>query len=314
MIYQVLGKSRFEVSRLCFGVLTMGPLQANFPVAKGAHLLKLAREAGVNFFDTAEYYRTYPYLKAAFSGDDRVIIATKSYAATWDEMRVSVERARKELNLDRIPIFLLHEQASAASFRGHQGAWEYLVDARSRGIVGAIGLSTHTIEAVRVASACPELDVIHPLFNKAGWGLMEGTAAEMAEAIQTAADMGKGIYAMKALAGGHLRGDAKAALWFALGTRGVASVAVGMQNEEEIRFNLAVVNGEEPSSIDAKAISEQRRKLHVESWCQGCGRCLGRCPFGALTMVGDKVQVDEGKCMVCGYCSQVCPEVALKVL
>jgi formate hydrogenlyase subunit 6/NADH:ubiquinone oxidoreductase subunit I len=31
-------------------------------------------------------------------------------------------------------------------------------------------------------------------------------------------------------------------------------------------------------------------------------------------MVGDRVEVDEGKCMVCGYCSQVCPEVALKVL
>jgi aryl-alcohol dehydrogenase-like predicted oxidoreductase len=312
--YQVLGKSLLNVSRLCFGVLTIGPLQAGLSIQKGAQLLRQAAEAGVNFYDTAEYYRTYPYLKAAFSGRDDIVIASKSYAVTWDEMRASVERARLELNMDRIPIFLLHEQASAASFRGHRGAWEYLVEARSKGIVGAIGLSTHTVEGVRVGSACPEVDVIHPLYNRAGWGLQDGTVLDMAAAIQSASELGKGIYAMKALAGGHLRGEAQAALRYVLESPGVVSVAVGMQHEAELRFNLAVINDEQPETADKALIANRKRRLHIESWCQGCGRCVERCAFGALTMVEGKAHVDSSKCLVCGYCSQVCPEVALKVL
>lgn len=314
MKYQTIGNTGFRVSRLCFGVLTIGPLQANRSLEEGADLLRRAWDAGVNFFDTAELYGTYPHLRRALQGKDSAVVATKSYAITREEMRDSVERARIELALDRIPIFLLHEQASAASFRGHRGAWEYLIEARERGLVGAIGLSTHTIEGVRVGMACPELDIIHPLFNMAGWGLRDGSAEEMAETIQTAAEMGKGIYAMKALAGGHLRQDAVSALRYVLDSPGVVSVAVGMQTDAELRHNLAVCLGESPEEMDQRALAIRPRRLHIESWCQACGKCLTHCPFGALQIREDRLQVDAEACMVCGYCSRACPEVALKVL
>lgn len=314
MEQRALGGSNVAVSRLCFGVLTMGPLQANLPLNQGASLLEKAFDLGVNFYDTAELYGTYSYLRQAFGGNPEVVIATKSYAVTFSEMQQSIEKARKELDLDRIPIFLLHEQTSAASFRGHQGAWDALVEARSRGLVSAIGLSTHTIEGVYVASACRELDIIHPLFNQAGWGLYDGSAQDMADAISTAAQMGKGIYAMKALAGGHLRHDSVNALRFALDTPGVAAVAVGIQSIEELRFNVQVCQGQSPSDDDSQAIQRAVRRLHVESWCKGCGLCVKRCPFGALSIKEGQAVVHHDLCMTCGYCSKACPEVALKVL
>lgn len=311
---RVLGGSGFTVSRLCFGVLTMGPLQAHLPLDVGADLLRAAYELGVNFYDTAELYGTYPYLAKVFSGNADVVIATKSYAVTAMEMWRSIEKARLEMGLDRIPIFLLHEQATAASFRGHQQAWEALLEAKARGIVGAVGISTHTVEGVRVATTCPELDVVHPLFNQSGWGISDGNAEDMAEAIATAEQMGKGIYAMKALAGGHLRQEACDAIRFVLDSPGVTAVAIGIQSVEELRVNVRVCEGLKPMTEDLRMTRQVQRRLHVENWCMGCGKCVARCPFGAIVLHEDRAEVRFDQCMVCGYCSQVCPEVALKVL
>ncbi|HHX74544.1 MAG TPA: aldo/keto reductase, partial [Firmicutes bacterium] len=36
MEYRILGKTGIHVSRLCFGTLTLGPLQSNLPLEQGA--------------------------------------------------------------------------------------------------------------------------------------------------------------------------------------------------------------------------------------------------------------------------------------
>jgi aryl-alcohol dehydrogenase-like predicted oxidoreductase len=66
-----LGKTEIEVSRLCFGGLTVGPLQANLPLMQGADVIREAFERGVNFIDTAELYETYPYIKEALKSFKR---------------------------------------------------------------------------------------------------------------------------------------------------------------------------------------------------------------------------------------------------
>ena len=53
-----LGNTGINVSRLCFGTLTMGPLQCNMSVTKGVELIERAFSNGVNFLDTAEIYGT----------------------------------------------------------------------------------------------------------------------------------------------------------------------------------------------------------------------------------------------------------------
>ena len=60
-----LGSTGLKVSELCVGTLPMGPLQSNVPLDTGADILLAAMEGGVNFFDTAQMYKSYPYLKKA---------------------------------------------------------------------------------------------------------------------------------------------------------------------------------------------------------------------------------------------------------
>ena len=60
-----LGASGMQVSRLCFGTLTMGPMQRGFSPQRGAALLMYAYERGFRFLDTADIYDTYPHIRLA---------------------------------------------------------------------------------------------------------------------------------------------------------------------------------------------------------------------------------------------------------
>lgn len=46
--------------------------------------------------------------------------------------------------------------------------------------------------------------------------------------------------------------------------------------------------------------------------CIGCGACIDACPFGALSLVDDKVVVND-KCTGCGACLLACPMHALSL-
>lgn len=313
MRYNALGLTGLKVSELCFGALTVGPLQANLPLREGAAVIAAALDAGVNFIDTAQLYQTYPYIRDAISGRD-TIVASKSYDYTYEGMRRSVEQACRETGRDYIDIFLLHEQVSVHTLRGHRPALEYLLDAKAAGLIRAAGVSTHTVEVVRAAAAMPEIDVIHPIFNKQGIGIVDGTTAEMADAIRTAAAAGKGVYTMKALGGGHLIGDAAAALRWVLGQPGVNAVAVGMQSAAEVAVNCAIFSGQAPDPALAAAVAQKKRRLLIESWCTGCGACAAKCPMGALRVVEGRAVSDPARCVFCGYCGAHCPEFCIKVI
>ena len=153
MEYLELGQSKLAVSRLCFGTLTMGPLQANLSLRDGRDLLLAAFGAGINFLDTAELYGTYPYIKEALAAlptrggrpqSEDIIIASKSYAYTYEGMAKSIADAALAIGR-KIDIFLLHEQPSRLTLKGHAAALRCLIDAKRAGELKAIGVSTHHI-------------------------------------------------------------------------------------------------------------------------------------------------------------------------
>ncbi|BCV21875.1 aldo/keto reductase [Moorella sp. Hama-1] len=315
MLYTTLGASGIRVSRLCFGSLTIGPLQAGLSVTAGAGLIRRALELGVNFIDTAQCYANYPYIRAALKGwPGEVVLATKSYDYTAEGMARSLEEARRETDREVIDIFLLHEQETALTLAGHRPALDYLLEARERGLVRAVGISSHAVEAVRVAATMPEIDVIHPLYNQAGLGILDGSREDMLAAITLAHSNGKGIYAMKALGGGHLAGAARTALTFVLATPVIDAVAVGMQSPAEVEANIAWFSGLEPPEAVLRQLQGRQRRLLIEEWCQGCGSCVQRCPQGALKLVAGRSVVDAERCILCGYCAGVCRDFCIKVI
>lgn len=315
MEYRVLGSTGIKVSRICFGALTIGPLQANLPLREGADLIRYALERGINFIDTAKLYGTYTYIRRALQGwPGDVVIATKSYDYTWEGMAKSLEEARRALNRDYIDIFLLHEQESPLTLEGHKPALEYLWEAKAKGWVKAVGLSTHSAGLIKYAAEREDVEIIHPIVNCRGIGLLDGSVADVLSNLQIAAGKGKGVYGMKPLGGGNLITCVKEALDFVFGLDSLHSVAMGCKMKAELDYNLAVLAGEKPSAQVEAAVKKAPRRIHVEEWCQGCGACVKKCPYGLLAVKDGKACLIRQGCVFCGYCGSACEQFAIKVV
>ena len=313
-----MGKMKFtnffekqNVSRLCYGTLSLSDLQNRDNAENKVNLLNYAYERGINFFDTAELYGNYNILKEFIKDKDRdkLIIATKSYAYDKKTAEYSVNKALRELNTDYLDVFMLHEQENGNNFLGHYEAVERFMKYKEQGVIRHFGISTHRVAAVNDCVDFSEIEFVFPLFNMKGIGIQDGTIEDMIKAVKKAKENNKFIMAMKIFGGGHLINQAKDAFAFALNIREIDSIAVGMSSIEEIDANICYLENNELNKI-----RNQKRTLVVEEWCIGCGKCAKKCRQNALSIIDGKAVVDMDKCVLCSYCAGECKDFYIKIV
>ena len=310
-----LGRTGIEVTELCFGVLPLGPLQKDITREDAVALLRKAYARGITFFDTAATYGTESYLGEALAGlENETIVATKAMNSDYEGMKENVEKSFRELKRDTIEIYHLHAaRVDENVFNERKEALRCLHEYKEKGKIKAIGIATHNVKAVRESAKRTEIDIVFPLINRAGRGLLAGTTEEMIEAIGMAAAAGKGIYAMKALAGGALLGNIQESFDFVRQIDGINALAVGMVAEDELEYNLAYFSGLEiPGHLKGKEM--ERKKITIQRFCIGCGACVKACPNKALKVVEGKAVIDHSKCILCGYCNPVCDKFAIRIV
>lgn len=381
---RLLGQSGISVSCVGIGVLPMGPGQLDLPLDEGASVICDALRRGINFIDTAQYYRTYPYIRRALevmrlvteenprgadnlsteenpcgavasvssenlcgaaspamrgkmdasARDDseiefcphvayddrphrsdmlRPVISSKSLASSYGDMMAAIEECRDALGLKTIDIFLMHEVRSG-QFAARAGAWQALQDAKRAGLVRAIGISTHHVDVARAMADVSACDVVFALLNYRGMGIRcgqeAGTKEAMVAALTVCKAAGKGIYTMKALGGGNLTADYQKALDYVFSQDCVDAVMLGFTNTSEIDDMMCYLSGTMESSYNPDV---SRKKMYVnQEDCEGCGACLKICAAGAVHYnKNGLVEIDQSKCLTCGYCAQGCPVRAI---
>jgi len=310
-----LGQTGLKVTPLIFGTLTLGPLQANLSPQAGGELIRFALEQGVNFLDTAELYGTYPHIRVALDGyPGEVLIASKTHAADAATARRHVETGLKALGRDHFDVVHIHGATLQDPFVEREGVYHELLKLREEGKLRHVGLSGHYIQAVRKVLNEPDVAVVHPLINRAGRGIRDGSAEQMASVIHELSLAGKGIYAMKALAGGNLIRQARESINYVAALPGVDAVAIGMSSREQILGNLDLVCRGEGSHPRWERLENERRQIKVMTlFCKGCGNCVPECTNNALKIVDGKALVDEESCLLCGYCAPACPEFMIRI-
>lgn len=119
MEYRSLGASGLKVSPICLGTMMFGGRTED---AEAGRIVRSAREAGINFIDTADYYeegRGEAMVGDLVASDrDWWVIATKVGFRTGPgsnddgtsrlHIRASVERSLRRLHTDRIDLYYIH--------------------------------------------------------------------------------------------------------------------------------------------------------------------------------------------------------------
>jgi pyridoxine 4-dehydrogenase len=160
------------VARIGYGAMQLQRLHGDRTTAIA--LMRRAVELGVNHFDTAQFYGNglvNGLIREAIEPGDDVLIVSKvgadpvpdgpiplRPAQRPDQLRASVEDNLRSLGLDQVPVVNLRRMDTGPGLRasGDQivtidDQLEMMITLRDEGKVGAIGLSSVTIEGLRRA-------------------------------------------------------------------------------------------------------------------------------------------------------------------
>jgi aryl-alcohol dehydrogenase-like predicted oxidoreductase len=313
----MLGSTGIEVTKLCFGALPMGPLQKNMSVDDCADLVEAVLKSGINFIDTAQMYMTYKPIAIALKRvSERPVIATKSAAATYEDMDFAVNQALNELGVDRIDIFHLHAARGDENvFEERKEALRCLHDYKKKGIIKAVGISNHSTIVTALAAERDDIDIVYPIINKKGLGILHGNVKEMEKSIEKCVESGKGVYLMKVLGGGSLASDYKSAMEYAFSIKGIHAISLGMVSKEELLYNIEYFNNNGLTDGKLPDIKKLNKVFKVLDFvCNFCKSCIETCPNNAIVERKGKAFIDKDKCLTCGYCVGACPTFAIRMI
>lgn len=213
MEHRFFGTTGVAVSRLAFGTMSFG---GDADEAMSRALFERCREAGINFFDTADVYskgRSEEILgELVRDCRDEVLIATKAFYPTSDDvnargasrfhLRAALEASLRRLDTDRIDLYYVHRFDGATSL---DDTLRTLDDFVSSGKVLYLGASNFAAWQVQKALGLSALhgwagfSAIQPMYN------LVKRQAEV-EILPQASAAGLGVFPYSPLGGGLLTG------------------------------------------------------------------------------------------------------------
>jgi aryl-alcohol dehydrogenase-like predicted oxidoreductase len=221
MEYRQLGRSGLRVSTITLGTMGFGGTGWASPVGRidveGArHQIALARDAGVNLFDTADVYSeglSEQILGEALGKDrDDVLIATKvrgdmgpgpnDGGLSRHHIVRACEASLQRLNTDHIDLYQVHEWDGLTPLDETLSALDDLV--RS-GKVRYVGSSNYTARQLMKALWISDRDGLEPFVSQQIYYSLQARDAEN-ELVPIAVEEGLGVLVWSPLAGGLLSG------------------------------------------------------------------------------------------------------------
>ena len=214
-----LGKTPLKVSRVCLGTGMRGGNRESNHTRLGKQafeaLIRESFDRGTRLFDLADLYGTHPYVIPALKGipRDRYQIVSKVWFMRGGlpeperpDADVVIPRFLKELQTDHIDLVLLHCVTSANWPQELRRQMDLLSQMKEKGYIRALGVSCHSLDALRAAAREPWVESVHARINPYGMS-MDGPPEQVAPVLQEIHAAGKGVVGMKIIGEGRLRND-----------------------------------------------------------------------------------------------------------
>ena len=313
-----LGSTGIEVFPIAFGGIPIQRVEEE----EAVKIIKRAIELGIDFIDTARAYSdSEAKIGKGLKGvNKRVYIASKSQAKDKETILKDIETSLNQLGVNRIDIYQLHGVNDKTAFdkvMATGGALEGLKEAKERGLIEHIGVSTHSLDFAEKLMETGEFEVIQIAYN-----FIETDCEK--KILKMAQERGIGVIGMKPFGGGVIE-NAKIALKYVL-KQGYVIPDPGMQSIEEVEENVAI-------ALDSYALTEEElqeieriKKEFGSVFCRRCEYCQP-CPQGvqipAILRTKDFIKrlpperlvtgwfyeayLSGKNCIKCGVCISKCP-------
>ena len=190
--YRTLGSTGLKLTAVGMGcMITSDPI-----------VIERAADIGINYFDTARSYQSGNNERmvggALKSKRKDVILSTKTHSSSKSQALEDLETSLKELGTDYVDIWYVHARSRPEQITDEMV--EAFETAKKQGKTRFCGFSTHRgqKQMLRAAAGNPHIDVVLAAYN---FTMDE----EMTEAVEFARKAGKGVIAMKVMAGGFRR-------------------------------------------------------------------------------------------------------------
>ena len=176
---KLLGRTGVSVSELCFGTMSFG---GDADEATSAAMYKAVRDAGINFFDSANEYskgKSEEILGRLIKGErDDLVITTKCFNAIRPDVNArggsrrhivqAVEASLRRLQTDRIDVLFMHRYDALTPIEETMRALEDLVRA-GKVIYPAVSnwsaWQTQRAVDIQERNVWSRLQVIQPMYN-----------------------------------------------------------------------------------------------------------------------------------------------------
>ena len=272
-----LGRTGRMLSVIGFG----GIIVQNTTAEEASAYVKLAIDAGVNYFDVAPSYGNAEIMLGPALEPYRqdVFLACKTGDRTRDGSRAELERSLQRMRTDHFDLYQLHAMTTMEDVKkvmGKGGAMETFIEAKKEGKIKNIGFSAHSVEAALALMDQFDFDTILYPVNFTTW--YAGNFGP--QVLARAQEKKMGILALKAMAKGPWpqgadrsqfskcwyeplsnKEDIRMGLRFTLSHPVTAAIPPGegklFKIALELRNSLTPLKEKEVEAIKAKALSGQ---------------------------------------------------------
>ena len=310
-----LGSTGLCVAKNGFGAL---PIQ-RIPKNEAVRLVRMAFDAGVDFYDTARGYTdSEEKLGEAFDGiRDKVVIATKTGSMNAEGFWRDLETSLRNLRTDHVDIYQFHNPPFVPRPGDESGLYDAALEAKRQGKIRHIGITNHRLAVAKEA-------IESGLYETLQFPFSYISGEKELELVESCRKANMGFIAMKSLSGGLIT-NAAAAYAFAAQFDNVVPIW-GVQRESELREFLAFID-EPPVMTDGlRAVIKKDRAELAGDFCRGCGYCLPcpmdieiftcarmsllirRAPSAMLLTPESQAKMKRIEdCLKCGQCASRCP-------
>ena len=315
MLYNELGKTGLEVSRLGFGTMRLPTINSNADIdeSEASAMLKYGIENGINIIDTA-----FPYHSVGIDGNgnserfvgeflkendlrDEILLQTKS--PSWliekkEDFDTYLDLQLEKLQTDYVDIYLLHSLTVPDWYKVKDlEVLDFLDDCLSSGKVKHVGFSSH-IEVdylIEILDEYPKWEVVMTQMNYLDEYYQSGVMG-----LDYLKEVKVGSMIMEPLRGGRLvnnipdevqelwdmaetkRTPVEWALQYLWNRDDVDCVFSGMTSLEQVKQNIEIASTiDKISPYDQELIREVARtyRTFLGNRCTRCGYCMP-CPHG----------------------------------